>query len=109
MHAQLRTMANEGYIVQQIEAADGMVVREYVSSTGLVFGVAWQGPQMPDLIQLLGASFLLYEAALPAPVTDGHPWWCIRRRWSSKCPGICGPSLDGPTCPISCQEPSRRR
>jgi len=73
MHAQLRTMANEGYIVQQIEAADGTVVREYVSSTGLVFGVAWQGPQMPDLSQLLGAYFPLYEAALPAPVHRRAP------------------------------------
>ena len=73
MHAQLRTIANEGYIVQQIEAADDTVVREYVSSTGLVFGVAWQGPKLPDLVRLLGAYFPLYEAALPAPVHRRAP------------------------------------
>jgi hypothetical protein len=73
MHAQLRTMANEGYVVQHIEAADGTVVREYVSSTGLVFGVAWQGPKVPDLTQLLGAYFPLYQAALPAPMRRRAP------------------------------------
>ena len=73
MHAQLRTMANDGYVVQQIEAADGTMVREYVSSTCLVFGIVWQGPKLPDLAQLLGAYFPLYEAALPAPVHRRAP------------------------------------
>ena len=73
MHAQLRTMANEGYMVQHIEAADGTMVREYVAPTGLVFGVAWQGPKVPDLTHLLGAYFPLYQAALPAPVLRRAP------------------------------------
>jgi hypothetical protein len=73
MHAQLHTVANEGYVVQQIEAADGTVVREYVSSTGLVFGVAWYGPKVPDLSALLGDYFPLYQAALPTPVHRRAP------------------------------------
>jgi len=73
LHAQLRTMANEGYTVQHIEAADGTVVREYVSSTGWVFGVAWQGAKLPDLARLLGAYFPLYAAALPASVHRRAP------------------------------------
>jgi hypothetical protein len=66
-------MANDGCSVQQIEAADGTVVREYVSSAGLVFGVAWQGPKLPDLSALLGDYFPLYQAALPAPVHRRTP------------------------------------
>jgi len=73
MHGQLRTMANDGYSVQQIEAADGTMVREYVSSEGMVFGVAWQGQKLPDLSALLGDYFLLYQAALPVPVHRRTP------------------------------------
>jgi hypothetical protein len=73
MNAQLRTMTNEGYRVQQIEAPDGTVVREYMSSAGLVFGVAWQGPKVPDLTQLLGAYFVVYQEALQTPVRRRGP------------------------------------
>jgi hypothetical protein len=73
LHAQLRTMANDGYVVQQIEAADGTVVREYVSPANLVFGVAWQGPKVPDLTQLLGVYFPAYQAALTVPVHRRAP------------------------------------
>lgn len=57
MHAQLREVVRQGYSVKQLRSADGRTVREYVSPAGLVFGVAWQGPTMPDLRQLLGAYF----------------------------------------------------
>jgi hypothetical protein len=73
MHGQLRTIANDGYSVQQIEAADGTMVREYVSSEGMVFGVAWQGQKLPDLSALLGDYFPLYQAALPVPVHRRTP------------------------------------
>lgn len=35
----------------------GVVVREYVSPGGLVYAVAWSGPRVPDLRELLGARF----------------------------------------------------
>jgi hypothetical protein len=50
------TLAN-GYIVHEIKGANDVVVREYVSNPGKVFGVAWQGPLPPDLRQLLGSYF----------------------------------------------------
>jgi hypothetical protein len=55
MHAQLHEQVRQGYSVKQLSSADGRTVREYVSPAGLVFGVAWQGPSMPDLQQLLGS------------------------------------------------------
>jgi hypothetical protein len=73
LHAARRTMATAGYTVQQIEAADGTVVREYVSPAGLVFGVAWQGWKIPDLTQVLGAYYPVYHAALPASVYRRAP------------------------------------
>lgn len=51
------------YSVHQIAQASGTVVREYVASNGVVFGVAWQGPTLPDLKSILGSSFDTYVAA----------------------------------------------
>jgi hypothetical protein len=45
------------------------MVREYVNSSGTVFAVAWDGPWMPDLRQVLGDHFDQYQAAMRAPKT----------------------------------------
>jgi hypothetical protein len=53
-----RTMTAAGsYTVHEIQGSGGTVVREYVSTGGKVFGVAWQGPWVPDMRQLLGNYF----------------------------------------------------
>jgi Protein of unknown function (DUF2844) len=44
----------KGYSVQEINSAS-VVVREYISASGVVFGVAWNGLTRPDLTQLLGS------------------------------------------------------
>jgi len=54
MAGQLKSATFDGYTVHEISGAGGMVVREYVSPVGTVFGVVWEGPTMPDLTQLLG-------------------------------------------------------
>jgi hypothetical protein len=51
------------YTVHEIQGTAGTVVREYVSPEGKVFGVAWQGPWMPDMRQLLGTYFDQYAHA----------------------------------------------
>ena len=51
------------YSVHEIQAPSGTVVREFVSPAGTVFGVAWAGPTMPDLRQVLGPYFERYVAA----------------------------------------------
>lgn len=59
-----RTMKAAGsYTVHEIHGTAGTVVREYVSPEGKVFGVAWQGPWMPDMRQLLGNYFNQYAQA----------------------------------------------
>jgi hypothetical protein len=64
MQGSVRMTSAEGYTVQEIQGSNGIVVREYVSHAGKVFGVAWQGPWPPDLRQLLGSYFDQYEQAL---------------------------------------------
>jgi hypothetical protein len=54
----------ESYNVHEIQAATGTMVREYVSSQGKVFGVAWQGSWPPDMRQLLGSYFDRYVQAV---------------------------------------------
>ena len=52
---QHREEARQGYRVHHITTANGTVVNEYVSPTGIVFGVSWQGHFIPNLHQLLGS------------------------------------------------------
>jgi hypothetical protein len=58
--------ATASYTVRQTTLANGTVVREYVSQAGSVFGVAWNGPQMPNLSELLGSYFPQYVAGVKA-------------------------------------------
>jgi hypothetical protein len=55
--------ASANYTVYQIEY-DGTTVREYVSPSGIVFGIAWNGLVNPDLTPLLGTYASEYHEAL---------------------------------------------
>jgi hypothetical protein len=59
----LSTTVSDAYAVHEIRTKAGSTVREFVSAAGQVFGIAWEGPRVPDLRQLLGASFDAYAAA----------------------------------------------
>lgn len=53
------------YTVHTITLASGTVVREYVGADGIVFGIAWEGPTLPDLKTTLGAAFERFVNATP--------------------------------------------
>jgi hypothetical protein len=59
------------YTLHQLQTDSGVTVREYVSSAGTVFAVAWEGPEMPDLQQLLGSYFSRYTEAAQARAGRG--------------------------------------
>jgi hypothetical protein len=59
-----RVLRMPAYSVHEMQTPSGTVVREYVSPEGIVFGVAWQGPSMPDLRQVLGSYFDRYVDAV---------------------------------------------
>ena len=52
------------YSIHELQSPSGMAVREYASPSGKVFAVAWHGPSMPNLKQLLGSHFQEYQQAL---------------------------------------------
>lgn len=66
MKGSVKIRPGAAYAVHEITTSARTVVREYVSPEGKVFGVAWQGPFMPDLHQLLGTHFEQYLAAVQA-------------------------------------------
>jgi hypothetical protein len=64
LHAVARAATAQGpYSVHALTLPSGTQVREYVAANGVVFGVAWDGPTLPDLRAMLGASFDAYVAA----------------------------------------------
>jgi hypothetical protein len=63
MQGSLRTFNNNSYTLHEIQSSTGVAVKEYVSTSGKVFAVTWQGPFHPDLRQLLGTYFDQFEQA----------------------------------------------
>jgi uncharacterized protein DUF2844 len=57
MKGSVRVMPSTAFTIHEIQTPSGTKVREFVSPAGTVFGVAWEGPWMPDLRQLLGPYF----------------------------------------------------
>ena len=57
------TTPRAGYTVQEV-VSDANAVREYISSAGIVFAIAWNGLTHPDLAPLLGAYAGEYRQAL---------------------------------------------
>ena len=63
MKAARRIVGASQYTVHEIQMTSGTLVREYVSAQGQVFAVAWKGPFLPDLQQILGSYFTDYGNA----------------------------------------------
>ena len=57
------TTVRNGYSIHEFTLG-GTAIREYVSPSGIVFGIAWNGLTHPDLTQLLGSYAGEYETAL---------------------------------------------
>ena len=53
---------HNGYTIHEV-SSEAVVVRQYVSPSGVVFGIAWNGLIHPDLMPLLGAYASEYEEA----------------------------------------------
>jgi hypothetical protein len=60
----VRTTSLVQYDVHEINSAEGVTVREFVTRDGSVFALSWSGPVPPDLQRLLGRYFAAYAASL---------------------------------------------
>lgn len=61
-----RIVRTDAYALHEMRSATGTMIREYVNSSGTVFAVAWEGPWLPDLRQVLGDHFDRYQSAMLA-------------------------------------------
>jgi hypothetical protein len=66
MNATMKVTHVHSYAVHELRSPTGTVVREYVSADGRVFGVAWEGPFVPNMRQILGSYFQRYSEAAKA-------------------------------------------
>jgi hypothetical protein len=72
MQARVQSTPHSSYTLHEMQSATGTTVREYVSSAGTVFAVAWKGTYPPNLNQLLGSQFEPYEQAMKTSGRAGH-------------------------------------
>jgi hypothetical protein len=63
LRASLKVTPHANYEVHELTLPSGTLVREYVTTSGIVFAVAWNGPAKPDLSELLGPYFADLNAA----------------------------------------------
>jgi len=62
MQAALTRMVRaDRYTLHEIQSPTGTMIRQYVGPSGRVFAVTWSGEFLPDLRQVLGAYFKVYQ------------------------------------------------
>jgi hypothetical protein len=72
LRASLRIVATQQYTMHEMQTPSGTRIRQFVSPSGTVFAVTWQG-MAPDLQQLLGGYFDQYlQAAQAQPRRRGR-------------------------------------
>ena len=57
------TTTSTNFSMQQNQTPNGVIIKQFISNSGTVFAVTWQGPLMPNLKQLLGQYFDSYITA----------------------------------------------
>jgi hypothetical protein len=72
MQGTLRLTRSNSYDVHEIQAPNGTTLREYISKSGYVFGIAWRGHSHPDLRQVLGANYNAFVQAVQAQRSQRH-------------------------------------
>ena len=64
--------SHANYNLHEIQLPSGTLVREFAGSDGKVFAVAWNGPTVPDLRDILGQYFDNYVTAAKAQHSGHH-------------------------------------
>jgi Protein of unknown function (DUF2844) len=72
LHASITVSQHENYQLHELQLTSGTVVREFAGSDGKVFAVAWSGPTVPNLREILGQYFDSYATAAKAPHSGHH-------------------------------------
>jgi len=73
LRAQRSVTPSSAYSVHELQLPGGTQVREYLTASNRVFAIAWSGPSIPDLQQLLASYFPRYRAAAEATGRSRRP------------------------------------
>ncbi len=76
---QLRASAlsAQGFSVRESQLPSGTLINEYINASGIIFAVSWQGPNLPNLRELLGTYFQQY-VTLSASAKSGYRHTAVR-------------------------------
>lgn len=76
-------VAASAFTINSVTLDTGTTVKEYVATaTNRVFAIVWNGPSLPNLREILGASFDAYVAAPTGP-NGQHPGGPSSRSYSA--------------------------
>jgi hypothetical protein len=78
LRGSLKVTPHANYKLHEIQLPSGTLVREFAGSDGKVFAVAWNGPTVPNLREILGRYFDSYVTAAKAQHSGGHHHLQIR-------------------------------
>ena len=78
LRGSIKVTPHANYKLHEIQLPSGTLVREFAGSDGKVFAVAWSGPAVPNLRELLGQYFDNYVTAAKAEHSGGHHHLQIR-------------------------------
>ena len=72
MRGSITVTPHANYKLHEILLPSGTLVREFAGSDGKVFAVAWNGPTVPNLREILGQYFDSYVTAAKTPHSGHH-------------------------------------
>jgi Protein of unknown function (DUF2844) len=72
MRGSITVTPHANYKLHEIQLPSGTLVREFAGSDGKVFAVAWNGPTVPNLREILGQYFDSYVTAAKAQHSGHH-------------------------------------
>lgn len=62
-NASRRVTQSSKYTIHELRSPTGALIREYASSSGKIFAIAWHTPSFPDMRRLLGSHFEQFQEA----------------------------------------------
>jgi Protein of unknown function (DUF2844) len=72
LRGSIKVTSHANYNVHEIQLPSGTLVREFAAADGKVFAVAWNGPTIPNLREIMGQYFDSYVTAAKAPHSGHH-------------------------------------
>jgi hypothetical protein len=67
LRGSIKVTSHANYKLHEIHMPSGTLVREFAGADGKVFAVAWNGPTVPNLRDIMGQYFNSYVTAENAP------------------------------------------